>query len=476
MFERNMALRIFTLFMFGMLGTQLVVTGFFLFSVLSKYGAYNNAIDSFNFILLYLLLFDFVIKYFLKQSQSMQIVPYLTLPVQRKTLLNFLLMKEFTNIWNLYFLFLLIPFVFKAIPEHHGYLSALLYILFFYLLCIGNSLLVNISNILLKRSGWYLFLPIIIVAAIVGITFIPGVDIEVGIVHACEFILEKNIVAWMTILLVAGALWKLNLSMMNADIYRAMQGKNISKSGASFRIPFLYRLGMIGTIINLELKMILRSKRLKTQPYSCVFIIIYYFFQAQLPHFKALYPNMLFFTIFTLGWLGVVMSQFIFSSESSYFDGLMSRKFSLLDMLKGKYVFYTSYSVCMLFIMAILVFTDKIDFLFLISAFFYTIGFVFFLMFQNAVYNNTYIGLSESGMFNWKGTTGNMFVVTMIGMIIPLATVMLIKVVFNETVANYFMLVTGIIFTFTANYWLKWIYSRFLKRKYRNMEGFRINT
>ena len=476
MFERNLALKIFMYIVFGMLGLELLAFGFLLFGVLSKQGMYDNAIDSFNYIFLYVLLFDFVIKYIVKQSQSMQIAPYLTLPVKRKTLFDFLLVKEFTNVWNLYMFFFLIPFVFKAIPSSYGYLSAFMYIFFVYLLCIGNSLLVNIANNLLKRSGWFLFLPLIIVSAIVGVTFIPAVNIEDGIVKACAFILEKNIIAWVIIFIVFAALWIANRSMMNADVYRAMQGKKITDAGASFSIPFVDRLGKIGTLINLELKMILRSKRIKSQMYAGLFFIVFYFIQINTPHFRAVYFNLLLFTMIIIGWLGAVMAQFIFTSESSYFDGLMTRKLSMLDMLKGKYIFYASYSVLMLFVMTVLVFMGSLDFLFVISVFFYAIGFLYFLMFQNAVYNKSFFDHSESGMFNWKGTSGNMMLISMLGMFCPIILVVIVKAIFNETVAYYFMLVTGFTFTITAKYWLTWTYNRFLKRKYKNMEGFRSNT
>ena len=371
---------------------------------------------------------------------------------------------------------MLIPFSFSAIPQYYGYASVFLYILFFYLLCIGNSLLVNIANNLLKRSGWFLFLPLIVVGAIAGITFIPGVNIEDSLVIAVGFILEKNIIAWGVVLLVFVALWFINLSMMNVDVYRAMQGKKISDAGTSFNLPFIDRLGKIGMLINLELKMIARSKRIKSQMYVGVFFIVFYFWQISLPHFTALFFNVLFFTMFVIGWVGMIMAQFIFTAESSYFDGLMTRKLSLLDMLKGKYLFYISYSVLILLVLTVLVFLGKLGFLLLISIFFYTVGVLFFLMFQNAVYNKSFFDHSETGMFNWKGTSGNMIVVTMLGMFVPLIIVIIIKAIFNETVACYFMLVTGLTFTLTAKYWLTWTYNRFLKRKYKNMEGFRANT
>ena len=473
MFERNMALKVFMFFTFGYIGLQLLIFGFLLFDILTKFGMYTTEIESFNYVLLYLLLFDFLLKYLWKQSGSMQIVPYLTMPVKRTTLFNFLLVKEFSNVWNLYFFFMLIPFVFTAIPVYYGYTGVLLYILFFYLLCVGNSLLVNISNIQLNRSGWYLFLPIIIAAAIAGVTFIPCVNIEDSIVNICTFILNGNIIVWMIAALIFAALWAVNLTMMNKEVYRAMQGKSSSVTGSSLSVPFLDKLGKVGTFINLEIKMIMRSKRLKGQMYFAPIFIVLFIFMIDKPHFQSNTFNFLLFTILAISWFGLIMSQYIFTSESSFFDGMMSRNLSMFDILKSKYIFYVSYSVLMLFILMVFVFLGKFDFLYLISSFFYCIGFLYFLMFQNAVYNKSFFDHSESGAFNWKGTSGNMIMVTMIGMFAPVVLVIIINVIFNMIVANYFMLITGFIFTATSKYWLTWTYNRFLKRKYKNMEGFR---
>lgn len=476
MFERNMVLKIFTFIVMAIMGLQFFALGFMLHPLLSEVGHYNQTIDTFNSILIYVLLFDFLVKYIMKRSQTMQIAPYLTLPVKRKTLFNFLLVKEFVSFWNVYLFIILLPFIFWAIPIYYGYSGAFLYSLFVYLLCVGSSLCVNIANHFLDRSGWFLLLPVVIIAAIVGITLIPGVEVLNAIVEIGRAILSKHIIIWAVSLLLFAGLWKLNMMMMNADVYRTLQGKKISDSEASFNLPFLDRLGEYGVFINLEIKMILRSKRFKSQLYMGFFFIVYYFFiMGQISH-QENYFSKLFFAMFVIGWLGIIMGQFIFTSESSFFDGLMTRRLSLLQMLKSKYVFYVAYSILMLFILSAMIFTGRIDFLFLISVFFYTNGFVFFMMFQNAVFNKSFLDHSESGKFNWKSVSGSTWILSMLGMFVPVVLVILVKVLFGETVACYYMLVVGILFTATSNYWLKWIYHRFLKRKYMNMEGFRSNT
>ena len=478
MFERNLALKIFMFIIFLFLGVELLAMGFFLDTLLLEVGTYTYAIDVFNSLWVYLFVFDFLIKYLFKQNQSMQIASYLALPVKRNRLFNFLLTKEFSNIWNLYFLFLLIPFAFKAITPYWNFGIALLYILFFYSICIGNSLLVNIANNLLKRNGWFFFLPFVIVAAIIGLPFFVDVNYGDYTYRLGEMLLDNNGMVWVAQLLILAVLWWCNLRLMRGQLYVEMQGKKASGAASFSGLSFLDRLGELGEFINLELKMLARSKRLRSQLYAIVFLIVYYFFMIYTAHtmFTESTFMLVFFTMFTIGGLGLIMSQYMFMAESSFFDGLMSRRHNLQNMVKGKYLLYVSYGVIMALFMLIPVFSGKLDLLFLISVFFYTIGFLFFLMFQNAVYNKTYFDLFDSGMFNWKGTSGNMILVTMLGMFIPVVLVQIVSGLFGQTVTYYFMLVVGLGFTLTANRWLDWTYNRFLKRKYKNMEGFRSNA
>ena len=157
MFERNLGVNIFMFFSFGIIALYFLLFGFFLDKLLLDSGEYERAIDTFNSLLPYIFVVDFILKFLLKRDQSMQIAPYLSLPVKRNTLFNFLLQKEFTSLWNFYLLFLVVPFALKAIAPYFGFTGTVLYIIFFYLLCVINSLIVTFANHLVKRSVWYYF-------------------------------------------------------------------------------------------------------------------------------------------------------------------------------------------------------------------------------------------------------------------------------------------------------------------------------
>lgn len=478
MLERNLGIRAFMALMFGILGLQLFAFGFLLDKILLEMGKYDLAVYTFNYFALYLFLSDFLIKYMLKQNQSMQIVPYLSLPIKRNKLFNFLLTKEFTSIWNLYMLILVVPFALKSVTPFFGFGTMVLYIVFFYSLCIGNSLLVNIANNLMKKNGLFFFVPIIIIAIIAGLPFVTNIDWGHYTVKIGEWVLNINPFVWLVQILILISLWMANQKIMLSQLYKEMEGEKVEKAIAFSRIPFLDRLGEIGEFINLELKMIVRSKRLRQQLFAVGFFLIYYFFVIYYKNnlFTENFFNFIFFSIFVIGSFGAILSQYMFTAESSFFDGLMARKHSLLNMIRGKYILYSSYSLVVTFILMIPVFQGKLSLLPVVSVFFYTIGLLFFLMFQNAVYNKSYMDLFDKGMFNWKGTSSNMLIVTMLAMFVPVIAVLIISAIFTRDVAYYFMLVTGLIFTLTSGQWIKWTYNRFLKRKYKNMEGFRSNA
>jgi hypothetical protein len=481
MFERNLAVRIFMYVMFGFMALELLAFGFLLDQLLVEAGTYTAAIDVFNSILLYLFVFDFVIKFFFKTNQSMQIAPYLTLPVKRNRLFDFLLIKEFTSFWNWYWLFLVVPFAFKSIPPFYGFGAAVAYILFFYLSCVGVSLLVNWINNLIHKSFWFYILPVILVATPIALLLFTGINPGNYTEKAGEWILNFHPVAWLTFFLLFTGLWFLNRAQMREAVYNELQGEKTDKVSSFSSLSFLDRFGTTGDFINLELKMIFRSPRLKQQTLVAgILCIVFFVVQLYIPNsifqqsngtfIMYLYGNM------TIGLIGLIMGQYIFTAESSFFDGLIARQLSIYELLKSKYLLYSAYSLFVTLLLLIPALQGKMSLLLLVALFFYSTGTIYFLIFQNAVYNKTYFDLFDKGMMNWKGQSGNMLVITMFTMFIPVILTLIMHGIFGETGACLFMLITGMAFTFTSSWWLKSIYKRFLKRKYKNMDGFRSNA
>jgi len=475
MFAMNLGVRIFMVISFAYFAVIFIAFGLVLDKMLLEFKMYTHAIDMFNFILLFLLLLDFLIKFFFKKNQSMQIAPYLTLPIKKGKLFDFLLRKEFSSFWNLYGLFLVVPFALKSITPVYGFLSAILYIVFFYLTCLIISLLVNYINNLINRSNWYYTVPAVLVALPFALLF--GFHLPVGeyFVQLGDWIIQKNLFVWLSLILVFVLFWFTNRRLMQDLVYQEMQGEKFDKVSSFSSLSFLDSFGQMGSLINLDIKLITRAKRLKQQLYFVGFFLIYFLFMLYtVPEAINASPfTSLFFPMIILGYPGLIMGQYLFTSESSFFDGLMTRNISLFTMLRGKYFLYSLTSFVPFLVLLVPCFQGKISPLLLVSLFFFVIGFIYFLIFQNAVYNKSYFDPFDGSMMNWKGTSSSMMIITLMTMFVPLFCVLGISVMWGIDVACYVMLTLGVIFTLTSNIWLKWTYERFRKRRYINMEGFR---
>ena len=72
-----------------------------------------------------------------------------------------------------------------------------------------------------------------------------------------------------------------------------------------------------------------------------------------------------------------------------------------------------------------------------------------------------------------NSTNGIQIVINMTGLLLPMLVYSVLGIFMDDTTAAITMIMTGIIFILTNDLWIKNIYNRFNKRKYRNLEGFR---
>ena len=56
---------------------------------------------------------------------------------------------------------------------------------------------------------------------------------------------------------------------------------------------------------------------------------------------------------------------------------------------------------------------------------------------------------------------------------LPLLLNFVLKIWLGENTTNIILIVVGLGFILTSRFWLKNIYHRFMKRRYKNLEGFR---
>ena len=472
MFGQSVAVKVLIYLMLGILALYLLPYAFTLDKLLLKLAPEQDVVNTFYLALFYFLILDFNFKLAVKKNQSLQIMPYLTLPIKQGKLFDFLLIKEFYNIYNLYAVIFLLPFTFKAIAPVYGTIGSYGFILSLYLVSIITSLLASITNNWANRVWYKTLMPTFIIVAIYIATLLLDYPLYSYIQKGGKLLLDLNPIMWSILIISLALLRTQNKKQMRKRIYQEMQGNMPDKVGRTINISFPAQSGEVSQFINLEFKLISRSKQLKSSllGYIVMFIIAGY----QIIYGKSADNNIIhiYWAGFMIGGIGLFFSQYMFMAESSYFDGLMARRHSFINLMRAKYYLYLAVSTISFLLSMILVILDKVDFIFLLSIYLYYIGFVYFLMFQNGVYNKRPFDLFSAGYINWKSSSFQQMMISILALVIPSVAASIIASHSKEA-ATKFMLITGFVFILGHNIWIKWIYRRVMVRRYRIMDGFR---
>ena len=97
---------------------------------------------------------------------------------------------------------------------------------------------------------------------------------------------------------------------------------------------------------------------------------------------------------------------------------------------------------------------------------------LYFMLFQLAVYNKQTLPMNSKITGKNSVENGMQLVIEMLALFLPLALVAAMVLLFDDTTAYWTLIVIGLMFTITHPFWLRNVYSRMMKRKYENLEGF----
>ena len=423
---------------------------------------------------LYVMFADFLIRFMGQPAVAQELKPYLLMPVKKNRLIDTFLIQSGLNGFNFIWFFTYVPFAFLTVIRFYGFGGMFLYLLGIWLLFVLNNYWYLLCKMLMsEKTIWYL-LPVVVYGALGCAEFLlDGLPVSRFTMNLGEGFIEGNPLSFLFVLAVIIALFVLNREIQKKLLYDEISKVKDTKMKHVSEYKFLDKYGDVGEYIRLELKLIARNKTVKAQ-FRMAFIIMIAF--SMVVAFTDVYDgtgmitficayNYLLLPIMTLGQ--------VMTFEGNYIDGLMSRKESIYNLLRAKYYLTTLIIVVPLFFMLFPVYKGKITLLMAFAYLIFTVGVVFFLLLQLAVYNTRTLPLNSTIMKSNKTSTTAQMIIMGLAMGIPLILDSLLTALFSETIAYTLLTVIGLAFIATHNLWIKNIYNRFMKRRYENMEAFR---
>lgn len=424
--------------------------------------------------LIFILAIDFIMRFPFQKTPTQEVKPYLLLPVKRNRLIDFLLIRSGLNGFNLIWLFFFVPFAIISITKFYGVTGVLTYCIGIWLLMVFNNYWFLLCRTLMNERIWWVALPILVYGGIAAAMFIPNKSpLFVYSMELGEGFIFGNLLMFVGVFIAILIMWFINRQVMIGLIYDEINKVEDTKVKHVSEYKFLDRYGEIGEYMRLELKLLLRNKVCKTSLRTVVIVVVLF---SGILSFTDVYDGTgmkNFIMVYNFVIFGILFLSSLMSYEGNYIDGLMSRKESIYSLLRAKYTLYSLAIVIPLLLMIPAMATGKLSVLSCIAWAIFVAGCVYFCLFQMAVYNNKTVDLNAKMTNRQNMGTGLQNLIAGAAFGIPLLLNFLLMEIWGATITAWILIAIGAGFILTSRFWLKNVYHRFMKRRYKNMEGFR---
>ncbi len=382
--------------------------GFFFGEILEDSGLKENPIFILHKYIFYYLLFELVIRIMFQEVSEVQFRQLSLMPLKKSSIVHYILGGSVFSFFNLAPLIFLIPVTIKTIAPEFGALGATFWVVSIFILLLFN----NYFSLQLKH--WTANIPwlYVVIAACAGGIYL--LDLATGsalsqFFHQFMLWILTLLFPIILIILMAYGAYMLDHRRMLGQAY--ISGSALRSGSVLEKLNFegLARHGFFGNIVQLNLHMMLRNKRIRTQVIMSFMILVAGLFFFTSDAYDGIGWH-LFWGFYMTGIIPLSLVQYIWSYQGDYIELLWTLPMSLENYLTSQYYFYIMAALATAIPASFYYFLDpSLPKIFLVC-FLYNIGILIpFLMFV-APYNRKKLDINTSGTFNYQGIKGRQFV------------------------------------------------------------------
>lgn len=471
MFEANQYGKFFGYICIAFLAIEFIALATFLGWIAVK----EDTPELLFYVMSFLLVIDFGMRFMTQQTPLMLVKPYLLTPISKYSAIECFLISQILDWGNLIWMTVFLPYVFIVWCGGITIWAALGMLFLLHLMVVVNSQWYLLVRTLVNQSMWWWALP----AAFYGLLILPFFVLPEHILdNVMDFIgdaLEGYAFSWWMFFVYAllfSVLFIINRRLQMHLIYDEISKTEKTKLKHVSEFRALNRFGQIGEYLKLEIKSTMRNKAIRARFIQGVCIIMFF---SLMIAFGSVYNSSFernFWCLYAFIFFGSVNLIKVMCPEGNFIDMLMVHEENILTLLRAKYYFYCAMLILPFLFCLIPVFAGKYSILMVLAYMLTATGPVYCMLFQMAVYNKTTLPLNDK--ITGKNQMENKWqaIVSMIGFFAPVALVMLLQAIFSDEIAYLVLIVIGLAFTVAEPYWMRNIYRRMMKRRYDNLEGF----
>lgn len=419
-FGKSLGLKIFMAFIAIYFSIVFLFLGIGLYPLLQEAFPGQEPLQIVNrWVLVYLAL-ELVMRFMLQTLPVMSIKPLLAVPIAKRKVVNYVLLRSLLSFFNFLPLLLVLPFA--AFTQYKTGISIISMIgwavaVYALILCI------NYINFLLKKKfadDLKALLPYLVVVIIFyTLERFEVFSITQLFARGLNEVLEMPFLALLPVVLIF-TLFKWNQKVLESRFYLDESLKGKTQEAKSQDFQWLRKFGNIAPFLQLDLKLIWRNKRPKTLIFISLLIMGYGLIFYPNDAYQDMPGFFVFVGIFMTGIFMINFGQFIPAWDSSYYSMMMSQNIPLKQYLNSKAALIT-FSIVVLTVLTTpyVYFGYKILIINLACAI-YNIGINVPVLLFAGSFNRKRIDLEKSPFMNYQGTGAAQWLVGLPLLIVPI--------------------------------------------------------
>ena len=473
LWQKNLALNIVIGFFVLLLAVEFAAAGYMLGAIFADQAPGQNALDLLNGGLVYFFLVDLLIRFLAQPLPRISVDSFRHLPVRKSTLVRYMVLQTVPNVLNLLPFVFLIPASFSVTgPDAGSHYTVNWLVMLLILVLAGNFF----ATWLKRLMGWNPWMLLAIAAGIAGIVVLDRIGMIPLFTFSAavfRFVPANPVYMLIPAAWLAGAYW-LHARFLSIHLYPdEVSGKKRREISALGDVGFLRSFGLVGTFMNLEMKLFVRNKRTRTILFMIPVFILYglfFFRDGKVANSENL---IMFIGLFMTGGFMINYTNYAFGYESIYFDALLSKSVDFRVYIRVKYtIAVIEVLFCYLLTVPYILYGIRIFWATTAMALF-NVGIVVPLMLWLATGNSNRMDLSRGGAFNYQGMGVSNWLSIIPAFLLPLGISLLCKLLGYPSAGLLVNGVIGCIGLICSGYFIHLIYKRFASRRYSMAAGFR---
>ena len=264
MFEANQYSKLFGYIMASILAIEFIALGTFLGWLAAK----EDIPEMLFYIMPFLLILDFGMRFMTQQTPLMLVKPYLLTPISKFSAIECFLINQVLDLGNLFWMVIFLPYIFIVWCGGVTFWTAMGMLFLLHLMVIVNSQWYLLVRTLINQSMFWWALPAAFYGLLIGPFFLLPDHILDKYTDFIEDTFERMNSLWWIFLLFAIlfiVLFTINRYLQMHLVYDEISSKEKAKLKHVSQFTALDRFGQIGEYLKLELKSVMRNKAIRTR-------------------------------------------------------------------------------------------------------------------------------------------------------------------------------------------------------------------